>query len=536
MNFNNWKIKNKIILSIVLSCVMFLAMGITAIIATGKVYSNGNYIFINTVPSIDVAHSIDTDAAQYVSLQYQHIISNDNNEMANLEKQMTDKNTQIQQLIERYSDNLVSDDTDKGLIANVKAQWDDYMKVSDQVTTFSRSLKTDAAMQLMKGQGTPDYNTCSQTLNDLVTFNQNLANDNGQSLTSVYNITKIGSIIFLCVGIVALILINILILLSITKPLTSNSEKLGEAAKMIAGASSQLAASSQQLAEASSEQAASIEEVSATMDESSSMVIQSTENTRQASTLANQANEASDVASKEMKDMMLSMNEIKNSSSEISKIIKVIDEIAFQTNILALNAAVEAARAGDAGKGFAVVAEEVRTLAQRSADAAKDTSAIIEKNIQLSTRGGEASIRVNNSLNDISTRVNKLNDLISEITAASQEEAQGIEQVNKAISQMESVTQQNASVAEESASAAEELTVQADTLENVVRNLTLMVKGLNEFSEDQFSTSMKRNTVNRNKQTAFNTTKHTLVKNRINSTKSAVRPEDIIPLDDDNDF
>lgn len=533
MNFNNWTVKNKIILSIVLSFVMFLTMGITAILATGKVYNDGNYIVINSVPSIDVAHSIDTMTSDYLTFQYRHIISTDKNQMATLDKQMVDKNNEIQRLIERYRKDLISNDQDKQLIDNVKFKWDNYMAVSAKVTALSRDLKTDDAMKLMDEEGISNFNDASKALLDLVSLNQKLANDNGQSLNSIYNFTKTGTIIFLCVGIGALMLINILILLSITKPLTLNSEKLGEAAKMIAGASSQLASASQQLAGASSEQAASIEEVSATMDESSSMVMQSTENTKQASTLANQANEASDIASKEMKDMMTSMDEIKNSSSEISKIIKVIDEIAFQTNILALNAAVEAARAGDAGKGFAVVAEEVRTLAQRSADAAKDTATIIEKNIQLSSRGGEASVRVNNSLNDISTRVTKLNDLIAEITAASQEQSQGIEQVNKAISQMESVTQQNASVAEESASAAEELTVQAHTLENVVKNLTLMVKGFEEFSEEQFIPSRK---INKNKQIAFNTPKHTSSKNKIKNIKSSVNPEAIIPLDDDDEF
>lgn len=536
MNSSNWKIKNKIILSIVLSLIMFLTMGIVAITATGKVYENGDYIVSNSVPSIDVAHSLNTMTSDYLVLQYKHIISTDKNEMDNYEKMMVDNNGKIQELIQKYNKDLISNDQDKQLIDTVKQKWDNYINISNKVTALSKDLKTEDAMKLMNEQGTAYFNDASKTLLDLVSFNQKMATDNGNTLDKIYSTTKIGSILFLIIGTIILFFINIIILLSITKPLIMNSNRLGEATRMIAGASSQLAASSQQLAEASSEQAASIEEVSATMDESSSMVIQSTENTRQASVLANEANEASNLASLEMKTMMTSMNEIKQSSLEIAKIIKVIDEIAFQTNILSLNAAVEAARAGNAGKGFAVVAEEVRNLAQRSATAAKDTSSIIERNIDISSRGGNAAEKVNTSLNDISNRVDKLNNLISEITAASQEQAQGIEQVNKAIGQMESVIQQNAAGSEESASAAEELKVQAQALQNVVENLTLMVKGKTKFYEDEFSIGVKKTISNRNKQASFNPSRNTLVTSKFKNNKPIRKPEDIIPLDEDDDF
>ena len=273
------------------------------------------------------------------------------------------------------------------------------------------------------------------------------------------------------------ILLAWFIVSNITKPINRVVSRMTETASQVGEASGQLSGASQQLAEGASEQAASIQEVSATMEESASMSRQSSENTRQAAMLAGQTNDAAEKGGHEMKDMMGSMTEIKRSSSEVSKIIKVIDEIAFQTNILALNAAVEAARAGEAGKGFAVVAEEVRNLAQRSAQAAKDTSAIIEKNIELSDRGTDVASRVGGALGEISNRIGKVNGLVAEIAAASQEQTQGIEQVNKAISQMEQVTQINAANAEQSAAAAEELSSQAVTLQDIVGDLVDLVNG-----------------------------------------------------------
>jgi len=175
--------------------------------------------------------------------------------------------------------------------------------------------------------------------------------------------------------------------------------------------------------------------------------------------------------------LMGTMQELESSSNEISKIIKAIDEIAFQTNILSLNAAVEAARAGDAGKGFAVVAEEVRNLAQRSAQAAKDTESIIANNISLSKQGIEMAKEVDTSLSQIDVEVNKVDELLDEIAVATNEQAQGVAQINKAISQMEQVLQTNASTAEESASASHELSSQASSVKEIVETLRLMVQG-----------------------------------------------------------
>jgi methyl-accepting chemotaxis protein len=186
-----------------------------------------------------------------------------------------------------------------------------------------------------------------------------------------------------------------------------------------------------------------------------------------------------------MKRMSEAIDKIKNSASETAKIIKTIDEIAFQTNLLALNAAVEAARAGEAGKGFAVVAEEVRNLARRSAEAAKNTADLIEG----STKNAEAGVAVTNevakNLQKIQEVASKVATLIAEIAAASKEQSQGIDQVNTAVSEMDKVVQQNAANAEESASASEELSSQAQELSAMVLELTAIVGGSNGASKSQ---------------------------------------------------
>ena len=319
----------------------------------------------------------------------------------------------------------------------------------------------------------------------------------------------------------------------VSKPITGSINQIQNSAGQVSYSSKQLSESSQQLSEGATEQAAAIEETSATMDETSSMVKQNAENTRQANSLSKEASEAAAKGSSRMQEMTDSMEELKKSSGEISKIIKVIDDIAFQTNMLALNAAVEAARAGDAGQGFAVVAEEVRNLAQKSAQAAKDTAEIIDRNIELSERGVSISVDVNNALEEIMQKSQDVNQLIEEISAASDEQAKGTAQVTEAIGQMEVVVQSNAASSEESAASAEELRTQAATLEFIVSELNKMVKGDNEkaraksIGADNAPTSLSGGAADRRKSLTGGLPKR---------NKHIMAPDDVIPLDGDDDF
>jgi methyl-accepting chemotaxis protein len=261
----------------------------------------------------------------------------------------------------------------------------------------------------------------------------------------------------------------------IVAPLTGSINSLSRTSEHTTSSAEQVSASSQTLAEGASEQAASLEETSASLEELSSMTQRNAANAQKANDLTRDTRTAAERGSSDMQSMTAAMQSIKASSDDIAKIIKTIDEIAFQTNILALNAAVEAARAGESGMGFAVVAEEVRNLAQRSAQAAKETEAKIAGAISNTAHGVLLSNKVAEVLNDIVLKVRQVDELVAEVSAASREQTQGIAQINQAVSKMDQTTQSNAASAEEGAAAAEELNAQAVTLKHSVVELLQMI-------------------------------------------------------------
>jgi methyl-accepting chemotaxis protein len=250
---------------------------------------------------------------------------------------------------------------------------------------------------------------------------------------------------------------------------------IDEGSSQVASAASEVSSASNTLAEGASQQAASIEETSSSLEEMSSMTAHNAESAQKAKQVADEMRGAADSSAANMKEMQQAMDAIKESSAGISQIIKTIEDIAFQTNILALNAAVEAARAGEAGAGFAVVAEEVRNLAQRSSQSAKETSGKIEGAIRNSERGVTISAKVAESLGAIVEKTRTMNSLVSEIASASSEQDRGISQLTTAVQQMDKVTQSNAANAEETASASEELNAHADSLKETVVELRSLV-------------------------------------------------------------
>jgi methyl-accepting chemotaxis protein len=261
----------------------------------------------------------------------------------------------------------------------------------------------------------------------------------------------------------------------VTRQIGQETGRLSETADGVLRSASEVARASQSLSQGATEQAASLEETSASMEEMASMTRQNAENSQTAATLMAQVDGRVKASNQALGDMVTSMASIQDSSRQVAKIIKTIDEIAFQTNILALNAAVEAARAGEAGMGFAVVADEVRNLAQRSAQAARDTATLIETSIERTDAGNHTVEQVAEAITAITASVTQVKGLVEEVSQASRQQSQGIDQVSQAIAQMEKVTQTTAATAEESAAAGEELRAQAEGAKQVVTRLEVLV-------------------------------------------------------------
>lgn len=252
---------------------------------------------------------------------------------------------------------------------------------------------------------------------------------------------------------------------------------LSQTGSQITSASQQIANSSQSLSAAATQQASSLEETVATMEELTSMVRLNTDNSKQAANLASTTRDVAERGERDIKALIYSIQSISADSKKIEEITTVIDDIAFQTNLLALNAAVEAARAGEQGKGFAVVADAVRSLAQRSAEAAKDIADLIKKSVEKIEMGSQQAKQGGVVLTEIVTSVRKVAELNNEIASASDEQSQGISQIGKAMNQLDEVTQGNAAVSEEAAAAAEELSAQSVQLKSSAVSLEQVVFG-----------------------------------------------------------
>jgi methyl-accepting chemotaxis protein len=325
--------------------------------------------------------------------------------------------------------------------------------------------------------------------------------------------------------------LTFVIIRSVTGPMIRISDSLREGSQQVAAASGQVSGASQALAEGAAEQAASIEETSSSLEEMSAMIRQNADNAAETEKIVIGAKTDIAEANQSMAELTSSMTEMASASAEIQKIIKTIDEIAFQTNLLALNAAVEAARAGEAGAGFAVVAEEVRNLAMRSAEAAKNTAELIESTVGKVTTGTRLVAKTNEAFVKVTSGADKINKLVTEIAAASGEQAQGIAQINKAVGLMDKVVQSNAASAEESASASEQMNAQAIQMKALVEEMTrLLIQG-------KQSVSSKRPPSPRSIQPAADghlPQVKSAPPAKIGSIeKKEVRPDQVIPLDDD---
>jgi methyl-accepting chemotaxis protein/methyl-accepting chemotaxis protein-1 (serine sensor receptor) len=360
------------------------------------------------------------------------------------------------------------------MLEDVEARLASWQALSERVAQLCQEEKPDEAWGLVLERTHPVYQEVSRLTDSMYAIQQKVMTD--EHAAANWEVTRSRWAALALNGVSAIVVIGIVLnLRRTTCHLRRTAHDVLEAAHQVEGAAEQVSATSQTLAQGASEQAASLQQTSASSEEISSMTRQNAENSAAAVQLMQQAADVVIEVNHAVDAMAQSMTEISQSSARISKIIKVIDEIAFQTNILALNAAVEAARAGEAGMGFAVVADEVRNLAQRCAQAARDTAELIEESITKSAEGGRKLEQVTRAMRQNVEIAGKAKLLVDEVNVGSQEQARGVEQVAKAISHMEYVTQKTAASAEESASAGEELTALSQAMKQAAAHLDALV-------------------------------------------------------------
>ena len=470
----NWTIGKRIIVGYVAVLLATLAIGAFALTRLVVIKGHSDSLTTDSLPGVVVLSKIQANTLENKALILRHNLATDPAMMAATERLIqagSEDNSK------RYAELEASVTTgeEKALYEKVLETRAAYVKPRGAMIELSRANKNTEAFALYLSSVEPAFQAYNNALIAQMDYNRTNGLKSGEAITGA--ITDSRRFIFFGL-IVALALagsIGFIIIRGTNRVLNVTSRTLDDGASQVTAAAGQVSAASQSLAEGSSEQAASLEETSSSLEEMASMTKRNAESARHAKQLSTQTRGAADTASSDMEQMKQAMDAIKNSSNDISKIIKTIDEIAFQTNILALNAAVEAARAGESGAGFAVVADEVRNLARRSADSARETASKIADAIQKSDVGVNISAKVAVSLSEIVTKAREMDTLVAEIATASEEQSQGVGQINTAITQMDHVTQSNASSAEETASAAEELNAQSITLKEAVADLRRLV-------------------------------------------------------------
>jgi methyl-accepting chemotaxis protein len=487
-------IPSRIAIGFLLVVLLLLLVGGIAFWRISGVNSQVASLASNTVPSVVVLGKISQCNAA-VSRASRRVLLSDGNALmrASAEAAYSEAKKAGDDACGLYTSSLRSDEEDTRRITAAIEARSDFSKKADTLVELVKAGLTEDAEKWLIDEVDPALEACVAKFKDSIDYNVALSEkaSRGAERIALSGYWVIGTALALAslAGLVvgwstvrstraALDSIDAAIQAGIDKTnraLAGISDSIQEGADLTASSAGQLSSASRSLAASTSEQSASVTEASASLEEISAMIRATAENASKAKEFAGQARGAAEVGKQTMEEMKLAMKSIEVSSLDIAKIVKNIDEIAFQTNILALNAAVEAARAGEAGAGFAVVADEVRSLAQRSAAAAKETADKIEAAIANSQRGSRSCSNVGESLELIVERVAAADVLVAEIASAAREQSQGIQQVGVAMTQMDKVTQGNAASAEQSSSAAEELTNQAQLLQENVEQLQTLI-------------------------------------------------------------
>lgn len=473
--FKRLKIADKLLVMTIISLAFTTAIGLVGFVCLTGTANAMQDLYNNRVLPIVWTSKMDLNVQRNKSDILSMMLTNNSSTKQQLMDNLAKRKLENNSLFEKYT-SIKLDPEETAQLSSYKEAVLKWREVQNRTTSLSNLNKNSEAYSYFS----KNINTEIALENEIAgvsEYNKNKASEINSKNIHLTNIAKTVLLVTILSAFLLLTLLCLVISRMITGPLKQSIAALKEETNDVAITSGEIETISQQLAEDAMEQAASIQETSSTLEETSSMVQQNNNNTKQAAVLARNTKNYAEKSNQEMHSMMLSMENLKQSSHEIAKIIKVIDEIAFQTNLLSLNAAVEAARAGDVGKGFAVVAEEVRHLAQRSAQAAKDTAAIIESNISLSDDSAQIAATVNDALVQIDSESKKVSELLEEIATATDEQSKGINEINKAIQQMEYVMQSNASIADQCAASSNELTDQSGNVNDIVGSLVGLVEG-----------------------------------------------------------
>jgi methyl-accepting chemotaxis protein/methyl-accepting chemotaxis protein-1 (serine sensor receptor) len=433
--------------------------------------------------------------------------------------------TKVQEALKAYETTATKNE-DRQIFESIGPAFDRAIQSWTELRAAAPSSKTEDIVRKYKTETIPLFEEVQNRVDKLVEYNRSSAHDSAEAAAREAVNAKswnwgVSVLAVLCGAAMAFFIVR-----SINRVLRQTVVELNEGAGQVASAASQISSSSQSLAQGASQQAAALAQTSSTGEEINSMAHKNAENSQSANTLVMHSQQEFAQTNASLESMISAMADIKESSDKVAKIIKVIDEIAFQTNILALNAAVEAARAGEAGMGFAVVADEVRNLAQRCAQAARDTAALIEESIARSNDGQVKVDHVAVAIRTITEESAKIKQLVDEVTLGSQHQSDGIDQIAKALIQMEQVTQQSAANAEESAAASEELTAQASTLMQVAHQLAILVGGMEQTERSHPAYPARRSS-------RFSDLKPVAAPSRVQPVRATTVNADPIPMDSD---
>ncbi|CAB5723788.1 Aspartate chemoreceptor protein [Delftia tsuruhatensis] len=488
--------------------VLLLAVVAAALVQLRSMRDSMEVITGNAMPSVEVINQIGTDVVRTRLLEVRHVNNEDAAYKADSEKQLEQLQRHLAERKKIYEPLLASDE-ERRLYTQLIQERDRYQELSRQVLALSRQGDKARAQELLGGESLKLYNDSSRTLEQLIKLNSDAARQEGLNAQMVYT----RSVVVLTVAALAAVLLAVLAGLWLTRSIRVPLAQAVDAADRVAGgdlgatirvdrqdetglllgalqrmqaslaqtvrvvrqnaegvasASAQIASGNADLSSRTEEQASALEQTAASMEQLGSTVRQNADNARQANQLALNASSVARRGGEVVAQAVETMKGINDSSRRIGDIIGVIDGIAFQTNILALNAAVEAARAGEQGRGFAVVAGEVRSLAQRSAEAAKEIKALITASVERVEQGSELVDRAGTTMTEVVAAIGRVTDIMGEISSASTEQSSGVAQVSEAVTQMDQTTQQNAALVEESAAAAASLRKQAQDLVEAV--------------------------------------------------------------------